>query len=65
MFFNTSHSQTNGNEMVVIKRETDSQITVNPHLEFLLVPEDMNTEMRKILNGGDLTMILSTLDHCN
>lgn len=66
MFFNTPHSQTSGNQMVVIKREMGSQITVNPPLkEFLLLPEDMNTEIRKILNGADLTITLSTWDHCN
>jgi hypothetical protein len=62
MFFNTSHSQTNGNEMVVIKHEIGSQITVK---QFLLVSEVMNTTIRKTLNGRNLTMTLSTLNHCN
>jgi hypothetical protein len=37
----------------------------NPYLMFLQGPVDLNTQLRKILNGGNLTVSLLTWDHWN
>jgi hypothetical protein len=44
-------------------KQIKSQIWLHPNLRFLCVAGDLNTKVRKILYGGNLTLRLLTWDH--